>query len=81
MCRKPNAERRLLVVTESLGIGGTETHLIRLLVPLAGRGWNITVYCLTERGCRADQVECSGIRVFRRPSGKRSARRSAIPSD
>jgi glycosyltransferase involved in cell wall biosynthesis len=67
-------ERRLLVVSESLGIGGTETHLIRLLVPLAARGWNITVYCLTERGCRADQVEQSGIRVLSPPrlTGRRS---------
>ena len=64
MRKNPNAERRLLVVCESLGIGGTETHLIRLLVPLAARGWDITVYCLSERGCRADQVERSGIRVL-----------------
>ena len=58
------AERRLLVICETLGVGGTETHLIRLLVPLACRGWSITVYCLAERGCHADQVEQSGIRVF-----------------
>lgn len=57
------AERRLLVVCESLGIGGTETHLIRILVPLAARGWDITIYCLSERSCRAD-LEPSGIRVF-----------------
>lgn len=68
-------ERRLLVVTESLGVGGTETHLIRLLVPLAARGWSITVYCLTERGQRADQVEAAGIRVLSSP---RRANRGAL---
>jgi hypothetical protein len=33
-------EERLLVVTESLGVGGTESHLIRLLPKLAKRGWD-----------------------------------------
>ena len=61
-------ERRLLVVAESLGIGGTESHLIRISVPLAARGWNIAIYCLSERGCRADQVEKAGIKVFSPPT-------------
>lgn len=61
------AGRRLLVVGESLGIGGTETHLIRLLQPLAARGWDTTVYCITERGRRADQLEAAGIRVVGLP--------------
>jgi glycosyltransferase involved in cell wall biosynthesis len=57
------AERRLLVVAESLGVGGTETHLIKLLAPLS-RGWSIAVFCLSERGQRADQLEAAGISVF-----------------
>jgi glycosyltransferase involved in cell wall biosynthesis len=74
------AQRRLLVVTESLGIGGTESHLIRLLVPLIQRGWNIAVYCLSERGCRADQVSASGIQVVSSPlSTDRSAGESRNP--
>jgi glycosyltransferase involved in cell wall biosynthesis len=60
-------ERRLLVVTESLGIGGTESHLVRLLVPLAACGWSLAVFCLSERGQRADQVEAAGISVFSSP--------------
>ena len=32
------ASRRLLVVTESLGVGGTESHLIRTLPRLGGVG-------------------------------------------
>ena len=67
-----SSERRLLVVAESLGIGGTETHIIRLLVPLAARGWNIKVYCLFERGCRADQIESAGIEVVASPFPTRS---------
>ncbi len=60
-------QRRLLVVTESLGVGGTESHLIRLLAPLASRGWNTTVYCITERGQRADQLEAAGVTVVATP--------------
>jgi glycosyltransferase involved in cell wall biosynthesis len=59
-------ERRLLVVTESLGFGGTETHLIRLLAPLAACGWSIAVFCLSDRGQRADQLEAAGVSVFSR---------------
>jgi glycosyltransferase involved in cell wall biosynthesis len=57
------SERRLLVVCESLGIGGAETDLIQLLPRLVDRGWSVKVYCLSERGCRAEQVERSGIQV------------------
>jgi glycosyltransferase involved in cell wall biosynthesis len=63
----PNGDKRLLVVTESVGIGGTESHLIRVLCPLAARGWSTTVYCITDRGRRADQLEAAGIRVIGPP--------------
>jgi glycosyltransferase involved in cell wall biosynthesis len=61
------SKRRLFVVAESLGIGGTESHLIRLLVPLAVRGWDIAVYCLSEPGLRAREISASGIKVFSAP--------------
>src|SRR5262245_9481370 len=67
-----SAERRLLVVAESLGVGGTETHLIRLLAPLASRGWNIAVFCLSERGQRANQLEAASISVFSRPRPRKA---------
>jgi glycosyltransferase involved in cell wall biosynthesis len=74
------SERRLLVVAESLGIGGTESHLIRLLVPLVARGWDIGIYCLSERGCRAEQVSASGIEVLSSPiSTNRSAGETRNP--
>ncbi len=58
---------RLLVVTESLGVGGTESHLIRTLPPLAASGWSVVAFCLTERGERAAQVEAAGIKVYAAP--------------
>jgi glycosyltransferase involved in cell wall biosynthesis len=57
------SDRRLLVVTESLGVGGTESHLIRTLPQLAASGWNVVTFCLTERGERAEQVEAAGVEV------------------
>ena len=59
-------ERRLLVVTESLGVGGTESHLIRVLPRLAARGWKVAIFCLSERGKRAQQIEAAGVEVFAR---------------
>ena len=59
--------RRLLIVTESLGIGGTESHLIRTLPRLADAGWNVATFCLTERGERAGQVEEAGVKVIAAP--------------
>jgi glycosyltransferase involved in cell wall biosynthesis len=59
---------RLLVVTESVGIGGTETHLLRTLPPLVRSGWFVTVYCLTERGERAAELEAAGVKVVSAPA-------------
>jgi glycosyltransferase involved in cell wall biosynthesis len=59
-----SSERRLLVVTESLGVGGTESHLIRLLPRLAANGFKVATFCMTERGARAGQLKESGVEVF-----------------
>jgi glycosyltransferase involved in cell wall biosynthesis len=59
--------RRLLVVTESFGIGGTESHLIRLLPRLVESGWTVATFCLTERGNSAHVLEAAGIEVFSSP--------------
>ena len=55
---------RLLVVTESLGTGGTESHLLRLLPLLAQRGVDVAIFCMTERGSRAAELERAGVKVF-----------------
>jgi glycosyltransferase involved in cell wall biosynthesis len=51
-------------VTESFGIGGTESHLIRLLPLLAARGFDVAVFCMTERGGRASELERAGVKLF-----------------
>lgn len=58
------APERILIVTESMGIGGTESHLIRLLPPLAARGFDVAVFCTTERGGRAGELEREGVKLF-----------------
>src|SRR5262245_41412340 len=55
---------RLLVVTESLGVGGTESHLIRLLPRLVAENWEVAIFCLSGRGKRAEEVEGAQIEVF-----------------
>jgi glycosyltransferase involved in cell wall biosynthesis len=66
------ATERLLVVTESFGIGGTESHLIRLLPLLADSGLDVAVFCMTERGGRAGELERAGVKLFtaREQSGR-----------
>ena len=61
------SDRRLLVVTESLGVGGTESHLIRTLPRLVAAGWNVVTFCLTERGERAEQVRRQALRSSASP--------------
>ena len=61
------SDRRVLVVTESFGVGGTESHLIRTLPHIAASGWDVVTFCLTERGDRAEQVEKAGVEVYASP--------------
>jgi glycosyltransferase involved in cell wall biosynthesis len=57
-------ERRILIVAEALGFGGTESHLVAVLPRLAEAGLSISVFCLAERGPRAAELEQAGIRVL-----------------
>ena len=68
-------ERRLLVVTESLGVGGTESHLLRLLPRLTACGWTVAVFCLSERGQLASSMEDAGVEVV---SPQRGASRQTL---
>ena len=68
-------ERRLLVVTESLGVGGTESHLLRLLPRLTACGWTVAVFCLSERGKLASSMEDAGVEVV---SPQRGASRQTL---
>jgi glycosyltransferase involved in cell wall biosynthesis len=57
-------ERRILIVAESLGYGGTESHLVTVLPRLADVGLDVAVFCLAERGPRAVELEQAGVRVL-----------------
>ena len=52
------------MVTESLGVGGTESHLLRLLPYFSTSSWNVAVFCMSGRGERADELESRGVEVF-----------------
>jgi glycosyltransferase involved in cell wall biosynthesis len=54
---------RILFVTESFGVGGTETHLIQLIPSLKSRGFDPAAFCFTERGSRAVELDVAGIPV------------------
>ena len=65
-------ERRVLIVAEALGYGGTESHLVAVLPRLAEAGLEISVFCLADRGPRAAELERAGVRVL---TGSRLASR------
>ena len=76
------AERRLLVVCESLGIGGTESHLLQLLPRISGLGFKVAIFCLSGRGERADGLESKGVEVLsaRRMTVGQKSNRRRLPS-
>jgi glycosyltransferase involved in cell wall biosynthesis len=55
--------RRILFVTEGLGIGGTENHLLELLPCLKAKGFDVAAFCFTEPGLRINDLEAAGIPV------------------
>lgn len=61
--RGQGSNPRLLIVAESLGVGGTESHFLRTLPPLSERGFDVTVFCLTGEGTRAGEARARGIEV------------------
>lgn len=59
--------RAIIFVVGSLGIGGTERHLTQVLPRLDRTRWRPLVYCLTERGILAGELESAGIPVLCSP--------------
>ena len=49
-------------------MGGTETHLLDLLPRLKSAGFEVALFCFTEKGARAGQLEDEGIEVVAAPS-------------
>jgi glycosyltransferase involved in cell wall biosynthesis len=61
---RPNVpERAIRLIVGSLGRGGAETQLSRVLPLLKQRGWSIRVLTLVERGTLAQGVEEAGVPV------------------
>lgn len=59
---------RILFVTESFAVGGTENHLLDLLPALKRKGFDVAAFCFTEKTHRAALLEEHGIPVYAAPS-------------
>ena len=59
--------RRILFVTESFGVGGTEKHLCELLPALKARRFEVGAFCFTETGSRAAELAASDIPITAAP--------------
>lgn len=68
---------RLLIVTRSLDVGGTERHIALLAPRLLAHGFDTTVLCIGRRGVQGDAVARSGVRIVGPPGGDRLPRRLA----
>ncbi len=77
MLNSPPA-RRILIVAEALGYGGTESHLVAVLPRLAEAGLEISVFCLADRGPRAAELEQAGVRVL--TASRLASRREGVCS-
>jgi glycosyltransferase involved in cell wall biosynthesis len=56
--------RRIVFVINSLHVGGTERHLLRVAPGLCARGWIVSVFCLTRDGDFIEPMESAGIEVL-----------------
>ncbi len=63
---------RVLLVTDSLDVGGAERHVVGLGAALVGRGWSVTIACSVE-GALASVARQAGVEV--RPRLGRLAKR------
>jgi glycosyltransferase involved in cell wall biosynthesis len=63
----------ILFVIGSLNVGGAEKHLLKVLPRLDPKRWQPAIFCLTERGPLAEQLEASGVPVMGSLSGLPSA--------
>ncbi len=77
---KSSSSIRIRVVIGSLDVGGTETHLVRLLPDLAAEGFIISVLTLTHKGHLADDLECENITVYAPPRIIRILQRTPLLS-
>lgn len=57
-------QKKVIVVTGSLEIGGTERHLSMVLPLLAAKGWTVQVVVLAKKGALAPVLEEQGVPVI-----------------
>ena len=60
----PRRPPRVLIVTRTLDIGGTERHIAAIAPRLAAGGLDVRVVCIGKRGAQAGDVERAGVRVL-----------------
>jgi glycosyltransferase involved in cell wall biosynthesis len=68
---------RILFVTESFGIGGTEAHLLELLPSLQAKGFDTAAFCFSELGARARVLQDAGVPITA-ASGIGTARKRSL---
>lgn len=59
---------RLLIVSLSLDVGGTERHIAEIAPRLAANGFDVAVALLARRGVLADAVAAKSVRVIAPPA-------------
>jgi glycosyltransferase involved in cell wall biosynthesis len=69
---------RILFVTESFGVGGTEAHLLELLPSLKAKGFETAAFCFSELGARADVLHSAGVPITAAPSIGTTRKRSLL---
>ena len=56
--------RIVFCVIGSLDVGGAERHLVQVLPRLDRKRWTPVIYCLTQRGSLAEEMEAKGVQVL-----------------
>jgi glycosyltransferase involved in cell wall biosynthesis len=59
--------KTIICVISSLNVGGAERHIVQMLPRLDRNRWKPLVYCITERGPLADELETNGVPVLTSP--------------
>ena len=61
--RSPHRNPRLLFVTRSMNVGGTERHLTQIAPGLARRGFDVTLYCIAKDGQQLDELAGGAVKL------------------
>ncbi len=67
MDRSVTPSARILFVTVSLDLGGTERHLATLAPALVRRGWSVALFCTNRLGALTGEVLAAGVEVIGPP--------------